>query len=157
MTRLTFRIASYGAVLTVIAATAWPQTQEDALPRRAAVGISLGIDDAGAIIATAVPDGSAAAAAAMLVGDVLAALDGKPITSMPQVQSIIGKHRGGDTLLVDIKRGGEPRRLVATLKSFPYESLPNTAFEYGHVTLADGVRLRTIVSRPVPAGAQRPR
>jgi dienelactone hydrolase len=75
---------------------------------------------------------------------------------MPQVQSIVGRHRGGDSLVIDVKRGGEARRLVATLKSFSYETLPNTAFEYGHVTLADGVRLRTIVSRPVPARALAP-
>jgi pimeloyl-ACP methyl ester carboxylesterase len=155
MTRPTFRIASYAAVLAIVAATAWAQT-EDVLPRRAAVGIQLGVGNAGAIVATVVPDGSAAAAAGMLVGDVLAALDGTPITSTAQVQSIIGRHRAGDALMIDIKRGGEARRLVATLKSFPYETLPNTAFEYGHVTLADRVRLRTIVSRPVPARAPAP-
>jgi dienelactone hydrolase len=147
--------ASYAVALTLVAATAWPQPQ-DALPRRGAVGIQLGGDDAEAVVATVVPDGSAAADAGMLVGDVLAALDGTPITSTAQVQSIIGRHRAGDALVIDVKRGGEARRLVATLKSFPYETLPSTAFEYGHVTLADRVRLRTIVSRPVPAGAPAP-
>ena len=84
----------------------------------------------------------------MLVGDTLAALDGAPVTSTAQVQSVIGNHREGDPLAIDIVRRGEPRHLRAVLKAFPHETFPNTVFEYGHVTLADGVRLRTILSRP---------
>jgi len=109
-----------------------------------------------AVVATAVPDGSAAAAAGMLVGDVLVALDGTPITSMPQVQSIIGLHRGGDTLAIDIKRGGEARRLVATLKSFPYESLPSTASSRGSIT-AGRSKPRPKRAKTIGAAAKRPR
>jgi dienelactone hydrolase len=45
---------------------------------------------------------------------------------------------------------------VAVLQSFARESLPNTTFEYGHVTLPDGIRLRTIVSRPMNAARPAP-
>jgi hypothetical protein len=155
MVKRTLPIAFVAALLTIAAATACAQTG-DTLPRRAALGIPLAIDDAGAVIVTAVPDGSAAAPAGVLVGDELAALDRMPITSIPQVQSIIGSHRGGDELAIDVRRGGEARRLVAVLKSFPFESLPNTAFEYGHVMLPDGVRLRMIVSRPTPDAGPAP-
>jgi pimeloyl-ACP methyl ester carboxylesterase len=155
MMKRTLRIALAAALLTIAAATAWPQGP-DALPRRAALGIPLAIDDAGAVIVTAVPEGSAAAAAGVRVGDVLATLGGAPITSIPQVQSIIGGHRGGDTLAIDVRRGGDTLRLVAVLKSFPFESLPNTAFEYGDVMLPDGVRLRTIVSRPTGSKSPAP-
>lgn len=154
MMRRGLRIAFLGALFTV-AATAWPQ-RDGALPRRAALGIPLAIDDAGAVVVTAVPEGSAAEAAGVLAGDVLAALDGATITSIPQVQSVIGGHRGGDELAIDIRRDGEIRSLVAVLKSFPSETLPNTVFEYGHVSLPDGVRLRTIVSRPAPATSRAP-
>jgi len=142
------RTVSVAIVALVGAGTAWPQVLHGDLPRRAAVGVTLAIDAAGAVVASAVADGSAAAEAGMQVGDVIAALDGTPATSMVQVQSIIGRHRGGDSLPIDIVRGGEPKRLVARLRMFPFEQLPGTVFEYGHVTLPDGIRLRTIVSRP---------
>jgi dienelactone hydrolase len=52
-----------------------------------------------------------------------------------------------------VVRGAERKRFFAHLKAFPFEHLPNTVFDYGHVTLPDGIRLRTILSRPAkPAG-----
>ena len=124
------------------------------MPRRAALGVTLAVDAAGAVVVSAVSAGSAGAVAGVAPGDAIAALDGTPVTSIAQVQSIIGRHRGGDSLAIDIARSGEKRRLVAVLQSFAHESLPNTTFDYGHVTLADGIRLRTIVSRPM--NAERP-
>ena len=124
------------------------------LPRRAALGVTLAVDAGGAVVVSAVPAGSAAAVAGVVPGDAIVALDGTPVESILQVQSLIGRHRGGDSLAIDVWRSGEKRRLVAVLQSFAHESLPNTTFDYGHVTLADGMRLRTIVSRPM--NAERP-
>ena len=124
------------------------------LPRRAALGVTLAVDAGGAVVVSAVPAGSAAAVAGVVPGDALVALDGTPVKSILQVQSFIGRHRGGDSLVIDVWRSGEKRRLVAVLQSVAHESLPNTTFDYGHVTLADGMRLRTIVSRPM--NAERP-
>jgi dienelactone hydrolase len=124
------------------------------LPRRAALGVTLAVDAAGAVVASAVSAGSAGAKAGVAPGDAIAALDGTPVTSIVQVQSLIGRHRGGDSLVIDLARSGEKKRLVAVLQSFAHESLPNTTFDYGHVTLPDGIRLRTIVSRPL--NAERP-
>jgi uncharacterized protein len=150
-------IACVAVAMVLLAAPAigWSQGN-DALPRRAALGVSLAVDDAGAVIVTAMSDTSAAAAAGMRVGDVIAALDGAPITTTSQVQSIVGAHRGGDELTIDIERNGVRSRLLATLQPFGLERLPNTTFSYGHVTLDDGVRLRTIVSVPSNAAARAP-
>jgi len=149
------RVALAEAILVnALIACAQPTVSE--LPRRAALGIALAIDSAGAVVASAVPDGTAGAEAGMRAGDVIKALDGTPVTSMVQVQSIIGRHRGGDSLAIDVVRGGEASRIVARLKTFPYEQLPNTVFDYGQVTLPDGVRLRTIVSRPAVSAARAP-
>ena len=150
------RVASLAVAIWAGAGTASPQVLHGDLPRRAAGGVTLAIDAAGAGVASVVADGSAAGEAGMQVGDVIAALDGTPATSIVQVQSIIGRHRGGDSLPIDVVRGGEPKRLVARLKMFPFEQLPSTVFEYGHVTLPDGIRLRTIVSRPAAATAPAP-
>jgi len=131
------------------AAPAWPQASGALLPRRAALGVALAVDAAGSVVVSAVSAGSAGAEVGVVPGDAIAALDGTPVTSIVQVQSLIGRHRAGDSLTIDVARSGEKRRLVAVLHSLPHESLPNTTFDYGHVTLPDGIRLRTIVSRPV--------
>ena len=145
-----------GAVaLLAIATAAWSQPSDE-LPRRAALGVALAVDDAGAISVSGVADGSSAAAAGIKAGDVIVALDGMSITTAAQVQGIIGARRGGDALAVDVERDGARSRVVARLLPFPSESLPNTEFSYGHVTLDDGVRLRTIVSAPTNANGRAP-
>jgi pimeloyl-ACP methyl ester carboxylesterase len=136
-------------VFVFSALPAWPQASGGPLPRRAALGVTLAVDAAGAVVVSAVTPGSAGALAGVAPGDAIAALDGTPVTSIVQVQSIIGRHRGGDSLAIDVGRRGEKTRLVAVLQSFARESLPNTTFDYAHVTLPDGIRLRTIVSRPM--------
>jgi pimeloyl-ACP methyl ester carboxylesterase len=140
----------------LLAEIGWTQPSGEPLPRRAALGVTLAIDSAGAVVASVVPDGTAAAGAGMEVGDTIAALDGTPVTSIVQVQSIVGRHRGGDSLTIDIVRGGQAQRLVAELHTFPFEQLPNTVFEYGHLSIADGIRLRTIVSQPAATTAPVP-
>ena len=148
------RVALVASAISI--GTAWSQTPTDALPRRAATGITLDITPTGAVTVKAAPEGSAGADAGLQAGDVIAALDATPVTSIVQVQSIIGRHRSGDDLAIDVVRGGETKRLVARLKAFPVEHLPNTVFDYGHLTLPDGVRLRTIVSRPSTSAARAP-
>ena len=141
--------------LLAMATAAWSQPSDE-LPRRAALGVALAVDDAGAVSVSGIADGSAAAAAGIKAGDVVVALDGMSITTAAQVQGIIGARRGGDALTVDVERGGARSRIVVTLQPFPSERLPNTTFSYGHVTLDDGVRLRTIVSTPTNARARAP-
>jgi dienelactone hydrolase len=151
------RVASWREVafalgFVALAATpARPQGSADSLLRRAALGVTLAVDAAGTVTVSTVPTGSAGALAGLAVGDAITALDETPVTSIPQVQALIGRHRGGDSLVIDLVRSGESRRVVAKLLSFAFETLPNTTFDYNHVTLPDGIRLRTIISRPINA------
>jgi uncharacterized protein len=147
-----------GVVALALLATgtaAWSQPSDE-LPRRAALGVALAVNDAGAVSVSGIAEDSAAAAAGIGVGDVVVELDGTSITTAAQVQAIIGAHRGGDQLTIDVERDGARGRYVVTLQPFPSERLPNTAFSYGHVTLDDGVRLRTIVSAPTNASGRAP-
>ncbi|HEX7237821.1 MAG TPA: PDZ domain-containing protein [Gammaproteobacteria bacterium] len=144
------------AVASLAVAALASAQPSDELPRRAALGVALALNDAGAVIVSRVSDGSAAAEAGIRVGDVIAALDGTSIATTAQVQSLIGAHRGGDVLAIDVERDGARSRLRATLQPFPSEHLPDTTFTYGHVTLDDGVRLRTIVSTPTNVHARAP-
>jgi dienelactone hydrolase len=154
-TRLDLRLFAIG--LMTFAMPAPPSAQSaDALPRRAALGVALAVDDAGAVVFGTVPAGSAAAAAGALPGDVIAALDGVPITTTAQVQALVGAHRGGEALAIDVERNGEPKRLRATLQPFGVDRLANATFTYAHVALDDGTRLRTIVSTPTDTALPAP-
>ena len=89
------RAALAVGVLSFSAAPAWPQASGGPLPRRAALGVTLAVDAAGAVVVSAVTAESAGAVAGVAPGDAIAALDGTPVTSIAQVQSLIGRHRGG--------------------------------------------------------------
>ena len=136
------------------ATPARPQTNADPLPRRASLGVTLAVDPMGAVVVSTVPGGSAAAQAGLAVGDAITALEGTPVTSIAQVQALIGQRRGGDSLAIDLVRSGGSTRIMARLQAFAHEALPNATFDYRHVRLSDGTRLRTIVSRPM--NAERP-
>ena len=75
-------------VLSFSAAPVWPQASGGPLPRRAALGVTLAVDAAGAVVVSAVSAGSAGAEAGAGPGDAIAALDGIPVTSIVQVQSL---------------------------------------------------------------------
>jgi dienelactone hydrolase len=152
---ISLRSIASGAVALAVAALASAQPSDE-LSRRAALGVALALNDAGAVVVSGVSAGSAAAAADIRSGDIIAALDGVLMTTTSQVQSIIGAHRGGSVLAIELERDGERIVLAVTLQAFPSEHLPETTFTYGHVTLDDGVRLRTIVSTPTNASARAP-
>jgi hypothetical protein len=155
LTARTGRAAAVALASLAAAALGWAQAADE-LPRRAALGVALAVRDDGAVVVSSMAETSAAAAAGLRVGDVIAALDGTPITAAAEVQATVGAHRGGDMLVVEIERDGARRRLRATLQPFPSERLPGTTFTYAHVTIEDGVRLRTIVSTPTGVDARSP-
>jgi dienelactone hydrolase len=125
----------------------------DALPRRASLGVLLGSDAATATTIKSINPGSAALDAQLRAGDVIEALDGQRVSTGAEVQAAIGKHRGGDTLEVDLRRDGKSEHVAVVLKSFPSERIENARVEYGHVTIEKGIRLRTILSVPLDADA----
>ena len=63
--------------------------------------------------------GSPAQAAGVHDGDVLEALDGRTVRSMDDVSKILEAHRPGDALDVEVRSGGLPRGLKATLTDRP--------------------------------------
>jgi serine protease Do len=68
------------------------------------------------ILADVLPHG-AAAAAGLEQGDVVLSADGRPVTQMRQVQAAVLKHAIGDTIILDILRGGETmQKTVAILE-----------------------------------------
>jgi serine protease Do/serine protease DegQ len=68
----------------------------------------------GAVIAQVVP-GSAADRAGLVAGDIVVAVNGRPIRSGSALRNAIGLERVGDALKLDIIRDGRPRTLRATV------------------------------------------
>jgi uncharacterized protein len=143
------RFTLTGCALALLFATmlaAQPPSGSDPLPRRAWFGVALAPHEKGAIV-TSVADGSSAAAEGLRAGDVIAAVDDKPIRMPNEVVAAIGRHVGGDIATIDYLRDGRTERRSIALRSFPRATLAGVTFDYGSVTVRDG-RLRTILSVP---------
>ena len=93
------------------------------VPRRAATGITLEITPTGAVAVKAAPEAQWPPRPACR-SDVIAALGGTAVTSIVQVQSIIGRHRPGDDLAIDVVRGAETKRLSRAPESVSLRTSP---------------------------------
>jgi hypothetical protein len=66
-----------------------------------------------------VEQGTAAAAAGIVPGDIITSLDGHPLPDFDRLTVRIAQHRPGEKIDVEILRGGERQKLTATLGSWP--------------------------------------
>lgn len=71
------------------------------------------------VLVQAVTEGAPAADAGLQRGDVIVALDGEPVESVPSLQSRVAQHRPGDRVAVRFYRDGEPRTLELRLGEAP--------------------------------------
>jgi serine protease Do len=106
------------AIPANIVSRVYEQLRKDGHIRRGTIGVvaqdidlpmseALGLNrHPGVILADVLPHGSAEAAG-LEQGDVVLALDGKPITQTRQVQTEILQHKAGDTIRLEIQRGAE--------------------------------------------------
>lgn len=68
----------------------------------------------GLLVAQLAPGGPAAAAG-VLVGDLVVALDGRPLEASEALLEALGERGPGDTVRLELARGGRPLSLAATL------------------------------------------
>lgn len=66
-----------------------------------------------------VAEGSPAAVAGLLEGDVIVAVDGKNVTEPSHVTHLVANHRVGDKLKLLVSREGQRKELTLTLKAIP--------------------------------------
>jgi hypothetical protein len=123
------------------------QSGDDPLPRRGYFGVGLEKAENGARVFSVAPD-STAAAVKIIVGDVIEAVDSRPATSPEAVVALIGRHKGGESIKIDLRRDGERRTIDAILKPYPLEQMANATIQYRSVVALPEVRLRTILSIP---------
>jgi dienelactone hydrolase len=123
------------------------QSGDDPLPRRGYFGVGLEKAEKGARVFSVAPD-STAAAVKIVVGDVIEAVDSRPATSPEAVVALIGRHNGGESVKIDLRRDGNHRTIDAILKPYPLEQMANATIQYRSVVALPEVRLRTISSIP---------
>jgi putative serine protease PepD len=87
------------------------------------LGISVGdaSSRSGATVGS-VRAGSPAAAAGLKVGDIIVAIDGKPITGADQLTGVVSEHQPGDKISITVDRKGATVHLEATLGTRPASS-----------------------------------
>jgi S1-C subfamily serine protease len=70
----------------------------------------------GVAVARVMP-GFLAEAAGLRPGDVIVAVDGKPVTSGAQLVNRLDEHKVGDAVRLAVQREGKPLEVTATLKA----------------------------------------
>ncbi|HLA43063.1 MAG TPA: PDZ domain-containing protein [Aggregatilineales bacterium] len=93
---------------------------------------NLGIDTTeGALITQVVPE-SPAAAAGLMSGDIVSAVDGTPVNADNTLTSLIGGHEAGDTVTLTVLRAGESMDIEVTLEvqDFPMPFPGGDGFDF---------------------------
>ncbi len=132
------------ALLAAVQATAAAAetTVTGDLPRHAQLGFATAETAEGLVVRRA------AAESPLSDGDVIMAVGGRSFARPYEGAALLQRLRGGETAPLRIRRGGETRAVTLSLRPAPYEERPGEDIQYGVVPASDGVRLRTIVSRP---------
>lgn len=139
-----------------------PGGQEDELPRKGCLGVRLApltdvirareqlAEGAGVQIEAVLPD-TTAAEGNLRPGDILLAMDGKPISSVIDPNPMVAAMRVGQQFAVTLQRTGQRISLVMMLKACPRDQGETFEVLYHHV-VSGGARIRTIVSQPHAPG-----
>ncbi|HEV8662118.1 MAG TPA: DegQ family serine endoprotease [Candidatus Methylomirabilis sp.] len=112
---------------------AWLGVLIQPVPREAAGSLGLS-DDRGALVSEVVAD-SPAAAAGMHAGDVIVALDGKPVAEARELPRLVAGRPVGSTVEVTFLRGGKRRTVRLTLGELPEERVAARSEEEGGLGL----------------------
>jgi serine protease Do len=99
-----------------VAVRAIPDRPRIALPNRAVVGVVLDQKAREAVIQSATPN-LPAARAGVRKGDIVVAVDGQPTPTFENLTQTMSKYNVGDTITVDIRRGGKSMKLKIDLVS----------------------------------------
>ena len=97
-------------------------------------------DDTTRVFVNWTGENGSAAAAGISSGDLITAIDGEPTTTVAAIAAIIGRHRVGDVLQVDIVQRGERRTVPVTLRESP--AMEVTTYEKAGIPLTDAMRTR---------------
>lgn len=148
--------------LLLLALQVTPAAETDALPRRGALGLPLApvpqelaaqlkLDPGAGLLAQKPLPGLTADKAGVMQGDVVVALNGKPV-GPATVAAIVRDLPAGKPLTISLMRDGKPLELQTTLLE-RLRDPGNANYEviYSHV-VSNGKRMRTIITKPRQPG-----
>jgi putative serine protease PepD len=90
--------------------------------KHAYVGVELNGNSSGGAQVTQVTSGSPAQSAGVQAGDVITAVNGKPITSTEQFIAGVDNYAPGTTVTMSVKRGGQTKSIKVTLGTRPAQT-----------------------------------
>lgn len=105
---------------------------------------------------TRVQSGSAAARAGLRVGDVILRVDGKTYGQPASGRRALEHGTGGRKLELEIRRGAATRGIRFMVPAAPFEDIDGVVSHYESLTTEDGLKLRTITTRPKQANGRLP-
>jgi serine protease Do len=133
--------SGYGFAIPInLARTVMTQLIQDGKVHRAALGVSIdnvtlndaayvGLPEIRGVVVKDIPnDDSPAKAAGIQPGDIIVAVDGKPVEYVGQLQQVIGFRRPGDVVKVEVARKGGVRKTF-DVKLQPLNDTPQVAAE----------------------------
>jgi S1-C subfamily serine protease len=88
-------------------------------PLSAALAQKAGVTQTTGLLVVTVEPGSPAEQAGTLIGDVILAIGGQPVTDVDSLRAHLGGDRLGQSVAVKILRGGEPQELQVTVAERP--------------------------------------
>ena len=104
----------------------------------------------------AVEAGSTAARAGLRAGDVVLRINCESYERPIAGRRLLEHGTGGSTIVLELAREGRTRKLRFEAPPAPYEDIPGVTSHYGSLMTTDGLRLRTITTRPNGADATFP-
>ena len=137
--------------LVVAALAAAPAFANAELRRSGFLGVAVGPEN-GQLTVKGMAEGGSAKDAGVMPGDVIARLDGKPVSDAGAFVNSAKALRAGDVATLDVVRGGNPMQVRVPVKPRPYESAPGMETAYGDLTV-DGHQRRTLLTTPQGTGA----
>lgn len=118
------------------------------LVRRAVIGLGGQPSAMGGLIITSIRPDSPADRAGIAVGDRLLSIGGHPLDSMASLVALLRTLPSDRPTNLVVVRNDEERTLTIHLEPMPHESVEGSKVIYGQVTVAEGYRLRTILTVP---------
>jgi uncharacterized protein len=132
------------------------------LPRRASLGTHLqNVNDSIAslhnmtapagVMVSIVVEGSSADHMGLRAHDIILSVNGNETNTPSQLVNLIGAHKGGDQIRIELMRDGEKRQIDGELQPLPFESSPFAEIIYDVVPVKDG-NTRIIINKPKQEG-----
>jgi serine protease Do len=118
------------AIPSNVVAKVYQQLRAEGRVRRGVIGVipeditpvlasALGITHHSGVVLSDVTPGSSAEASDVRQGDVIRAVDGKPVRDSLQLSAAIFRHSIGDQVALDVERGGQPLQIKVSILEAP--------------------------------------